>query len=234
MQKPVIGITCGDLNGIGTELIVKTFSDHRLLEHFTPVIFGSNKLVNFYKKTVPDANISYQSLKDLSKVNHKQVNIYNCWEEDVAINPGELSEAGGAYAVKALEAATQALLEGHIHGIVTAPIHKKNVQSDTFKYTGHTPYFRDAAKARDVLMLLYADNIRVALVTEHVPVAEVGKHITKGAILSKLQLLQQSLRRDFGIDKPRIAVLGLNPHAGDEGLIGSEEETIIRPAIKDA
>src|SRR6476620_6534843 len=104
MQKPVIGITCGDLNGIGTELIVKTFSDHRLLEHFTPVIFGSNKLVNFYKKTVPDANISYQSLKDLSKVNHKQVNIYNCWEEDVAINPGELSEAGGAYAVKALEA----------------------------------------------------------------------------------------------------------------------------------
>jgi 4-hydroxythreonine-4-phosphate dehydrogenase len=234
MQKPVIGITCGDLNGIGTELIIKTFSDHRLLEHCTPVIFGSNKLVNFYKKTLPDVNIAYQSLKDLSKVNHKQVNIVNCWEEDVAITPGQLNETGGAYAVKSLEAATAALLEGHINGIVTAPIHKKNVQSESFNYTGHTPYFRDAAKARDVLMLLYADNIRVALVTEHVPVAEVGKHITKGAILSKLQLLQQSLRRDFGIDKPKIAVLGLNPHAGDEGLIGSEEETIIRPAIKDA
>ncbi|TCJ18822.1 4-hydroxythreonine-4-phosphate dehydrogenase PdxA [Flaviaesturariibacter flavus] len=234
MQKPVIGITCGDLNGIGTELIIKTFSDHRLLEHCTPVIFGSNKLVNFYKKTLPEANLNYQSLKDLTKVNHKQVNIFNCWEEDVAITPGELNETGGIYAVKALQAATQALLEGHIHGLVTAPIHKKNVQSENFKYTGHTPFFKDAAKARDVLMLLYADNIRVALVTEHVPVAEVGKQITKGAILSKLQLLQQSLRRDFGIDKPRIAVLGLNPHAGDEGLIGSEEETIIRPAIKDA
>jgi 4-hydroxythreonine-4-phosphate dehydrogenase len=234
MQKPVIGITCGDLNGIGTELIVKTFSDHRLLEHCTPVIFGSNKLVNFYKKTLPDFNLTYQSLKDLTKVNHKQVNIVNCWEEDVAITPGQLNETGGLYAVKSLQAATQALLEGHIHGIVTAPIHKKNVQSEDFNYTGHTPFFKDAAKARDVLMLLYADNIRVALVTEHVPVAEVGKYITKGAILSKLQLLQQSLRRDFGIDKPKIAVLGLNPHAGDEGLIGGEEESIIRPAIRDA
>lgn len=234
MQKPVIGITCGDLNGIGTELIIKTFSDNRLLEHCTPVIFGSNKLINFYKKTIPDANINYQSLKELNKVNHKQVNVVNCWEDDVAITPGQLNETGGAYAVKSLQAATQALLEGHIHGIVTAPIHKKNVQSDEFRHTGHTPYFKEAARARDVLMLLYSDNIRVALVTEHLAVKDVAAQITKGAILSKLQLLQQSLRRDFGIDKPKIAVLGLNPHAGDEGLIGNEEESIIRPAVKEA
>jgi 4-hydroxythreonine-4-phosphate dehydrogenase len=234
MQKPVIGITCGDLNGIGTELIIKTLSDNRLLDHCTPVLFGSNKLVNFYKKTIPDANLNFTVMKDLSKVNHKQLNIVNCWEEDVAITPGQLTNEGGSYAVKSLMAATEALIEGHIHGIVTAPIHKKNVQSEEFKYTGHTPFFKDAAKARDVLMLLYAENIRVALVTEHVPVSDVAGMITKAMIASKLQLLQQSLRRDFGIDKPKIAVLGLNPHAGDEGLIGQEEDTVIKPAIKDA
>ncbi|GAA4317944.1 4-hydroxythreonine-4-phosphate dehydrogenase PdxA [Flaviaesturariibacter amylovorans] len=234
MQKPVIGITCGDINGIGPELIVKTFSDHRLLEHCTPVIFANNKLINFYKKSLPEAQLNYQSLKEFSKVNHKQINIFNVWEDDVAITPGQLNDTGGQYAVRSLEAATQAVLEGHLQGIVTAPIHKKNVQSDTFRHSGHTPYFKEAAKVNDVLMLLYSEHLRVALVTEHVPVKDVASHLTKGRILSKLQLLQQSLRRDFGIDRPRIAVLGLNPHAGDEGLIGSEEESIIRPAIKEA
>jgi 4-hydroxythreonine-4-phosphate dehydrogenase len=234
MLKPVIGITCGDLNGIGTELMIKTFSDHRLLEHCTPVIFGSNKLINFYKKSVPEIHFNYASLKDLSKVNHKQINVYNCWEEEVAINPGQLTEAGGQYAVRSLIAAMHAIKDGHIHGIVTAPIHKKNVQSSSFNYTGHTPYFKDAAGAKDVLMLLYAENLRVALVTEHLAVKDIAANITTAAIISKLQLLNQSLRKDFGIDKPKIAVLGLNPHAGDEGLIGNEEEAVIKPAIKDA
>lgn len=234
MHKPVIGITCGDLNGIGTELIIKTFSDHRLLEHCTPVIFASNKLVNFYRKSVPDAHFNYQSIKDFSKINHKQINIFNCWEDEVTINPGQLSDVGGRYAVISLQAAMQALKEGHIQGVVTAPIHKKNVQSADFNYTGHTPFFKDAAGVSDVLMLLYADNLRVALVTEHLPIKEVAASITRGAILSKLQLLHQTLRRDFGIDKPKIAVLGLNPHAGDEGLIGNEEDQIIKPAIKEA
>lgn len=234
MQKPVIGITCGDLNGIGTELIIKTFSDHRLLEHCTPVIFASNKLINFYRKSVPDAHFNYQSIKDFSKLNHKQINIFNCWEDEVTINPGQLSDIGGRYAVISLQAAMQALKEQHIQGVVTAPIHKKNVQSADFNYTGHTPFFKDAAGVSDVLMLLYADNLRVALVTEHLPIKEVAPGITRGAILSKLSLLHQTLRRDFGIDKPKIAVLGLNPHAGDEGLIGNEEEQIIKPAIKEA
>lgn len=233
-NKPIIGISCGDINGIGTELIIKTFADHRILDLCTPVIFGSNKLINFYRKAVPDAHFNYQNIKDFTRVNHKQINIFNCWEEDVIINPGQLNDIGGRYAVKSLIAAAQAVKEGHIQGIVTAPIHKKNVQSPEFNYTGHTPFLKDIAKASDVLMLLYSEELRVALVTEHVPVKSVAQNISKEIILSKLTLLNQSLRRDFGIDKPKIAVLGLNPHAGDEGLIGSEEEQIIKPAIKEA
>lgn len=233
-HKPVIGITCGDLNGIGTELIIKTFSDHRILDQCTPVIFASNKLINFYKKAFPDTHFAYQSLKDFSKVNHKQINIFQCWEEEVAVNPGQLNQTGGHYAVVSLQAAMQALKEGHLQGVVTAPIHKKNVQAEGFPYTGHTPFFKEATGAKDVLMLLYAMNIRVGLVTEHLPVKEVAQNITRQAVLSKIHLLHQSLKKDFGIDKPKIAVLGLNPHAGDEGLIGAEEETIIAPAIKEA
>src|SRR5690349_3284985 len=154
MNKPVIGITCGDLNGIGTELIIKTFADHRILEHCTPVIFSSNKLINFYKKTVPEAHFNYQSVKDLSRINHKQINVYNCWEEDVAINPGQLSDVGGRYAVMSLMQAAEALKQGHIHGLVTAPIHKKNVQSPEFSYTGHTPFLKATTRSNDVLMLL--------------------------------------------------------------------------------
>jgi 4-hydroxythreonine-4-phosphate dehydrogenase len=145
-----------------------------------------------------------------------------------------VNEQGGKYAVLSLMAAAEALKEGHIQGVVTAPIHKKNVQSPEFNFTGHTPFFKHIANAKDVLMLLYSPELRVALVTEHLPVSEVAQQITKEIILSKINLLHHSLRRDFGIDKPKIAVLGLNPHAGDEGLIGNEEERIIRPAIKDA
>lgn len=232
--KPVIGISCGDLNGIGLELIIKVFSDTRVLEQCTPVIFASNKAINFYRKAIPEVNFNYQSTKELNRLNAKQVNVCNCWEEEVTISPGQLNETGGKYAVKSLEAAVQALKQKQVDGIVTAPIHKKNIQSDSFHFTGHTPYLKSAFGANDVLMLLYANNFRVGLVTEHVPVAEISKHITREVIVSKLILLQQSLQKDFGIDKPRIAVLGLNPHAGDEGLIGNEEETIIKPAIKDA
>jgi 4-hydroxythreonine-4-phosphate dehydrogenase len=233
VSKPVIGISCGDINGIGPEVIIKTFTDHRLLDHCTPVIFASNKLINFYRKAVGDAHFNYQSVKDFTKVSPKQINLIHCWEEEVVINPGQLTDVGGRYAVKSLLAAADALKAGHIQGLVTAPIHKKNVQGDDFSYTGHTPFLRDVDGAKDVLMLLYDQNLRVALVTEHLPVKEVTQHITKELIVSKLHLLNQSLRRDFGIDKPKIAVLGLNPHAGDEGLIGDEEEKIIMPSIKE-
>jgi 4-hydroxythreonine-4-phosphate dehydrogenase len=232
--KPVIGISCGDINGIGPEVIIKTFADNRILDYCTPVIFASGKLINFYRKAVPEIHFNYQVIKDFSRVHHKQINLYSCWEEEISINPGEMNNIGGKYAVLSLKAATNALKEGHIQGLITAPIHKKNVQAEDFNYTGHTPFLRDVAGVKDVLMILYTQQLKVALVTEHIPLKEVTRYITRENLLSKLNLLHQSLRKDFGIDKPKIAVLGLNPHAGDDGLIGTEEEEIIKPAIKEA
>lgn len=233
-QKPVIGFTSGDLNGIGLELIIKTLSDNRLLDICTPVVFASSKSINFYKKGLPEYNLNYSNTKELNRLNPKQVNVVNCWEEEVNITPGQLTETGGKYALISLQQATQALKDGHIQGLVTAPIHKKNIQSAEFNYSGHTPYFKAFFNVPDVVMFMVAENMRVGLVTEHVPVTDVSKHITKEAILTKLRIMFSSLQKDFGIDKPRIAVLGLNPHAGDEGLVGQEEDTIIKPAIKDA
>ncbi len=233
LQKPVIGFSCGDLNGIGIELIIKTLADNRILDICTPVVFASNKSINFYRKSLADINLNYASSKDASRINPKQINIVNCWEEEVAITPGELNEIGGKYAIISLRAAAQALKDGQIQGLVTAPIHKKNVQSDDFRYSGHTPFLRDFFGVNDVAMLMTAPNMRVGLVTEHVPVAELGKHITKEAIISKLKIIHNSLQKDFGIDKPKIAVLGMNPHSGDEGLIGNEEESVIKPVIKE-
>ncbi len=233
-NKPVIGITVGDINSIGTELVIKTFTDNRMLEFCTPVIFASNKTINFYRKLMNESTFNYQSLKELTRLNHKQVNVYNCWEEEVQITPGVLNEVGGRYAARSLAVAIQCLKDGIIQGLVTAPIHKKNIQSESFDYTGHTPYLRDAFSAKDVLMFMTADNMRIGLLTEHVPVAEVAQYVTKANILGKLQLMTDSLIKDFGIDSPRIAVLGLNPHAGDDGLIGQEEIKEIIPAINQA
>lgn len=234
INKPIIGFTCGDVNGIGIELIIKTLEDNRLLEICTPVIFASNKVINFYRKTLPESNFNFSNIKDSSKINHKQVNIYNCWDEEVNITPGQLTETGGRYAVKSLITGTLALKERKIDGLVTAPIHKKNTHSAEFNFTGHTPYLKHIFGVMDVAMLMIAENIRVTLLTEHVPVKDIIQHITKENILQKLAILDESLKRDFGITKPKIAVLGLNPHAGDEGLIGKEEEEIIKPAIKEA
>jgi 4-hydroxythreonine-4-phosphate dehydrogenase len=232
--KPVIGISCGDLNGIGIELIIKTFSDIRILEQCTPVVFASGKAINFYRKSVPEINFNYQNIKDFNRLNTRQVNLFNCWEEEVMINPGQLTATGGKYAVLSLQTAAAALKQKQIDGLVTAPVHKKNIQSAEFNFTGHTPYLKNIFEVNDVVMMLYAGNFRVALVTEHIPVSDIAKNITKETIVSKLTIIHKSLQKDFGIDKPRIAVLGLNPHAGDEGLVGNEEETIIKPAIREA
>lgn len=232
-NKPIIGISCGDINGIGIELIIKSLSDPRMLDFCTPVIFASNKVINFYRKSIPDLNFNFTSLKDLDKINFKQTNIFNCWEEEITITPGELNDTGGSYAIKSLLTATQALKSKKIDALVTAPIHKKNVHSDRFPYTGHTPFFKAFFEQKDVLMLLAAGNFRVGLVTEHLPIKEVANQITKENILSKINILNSSLKRDFNIDKPKIGVLALNPHAGDQGLIGSEEEEIIKPVVKE-
>ena len=233
LPKPIIGMSCGDINGIGIELIIKTIADNRLLDICTPVVFASNKAINFYRKTIPDANFSYQINKDLNRISPRQVNIYNCWEEEIAIVPGQLTSVAGNYAVKSLASAVAALKEKKIHGLVTAPIHKKNIQSESFSYSGHTPFLKEYFQMKDVLMLMVADNMRVGVLSEHIPVQDIAKYVTREILLSKLAILKDSLIKDFGIEKPKIAVLGLNPHAGDEGLIGSEEEQIIKPAIKE-
>ncbi len=231
-EKPVIGITTGDLNGIGTEVIIKTFSDNRILELCTPVIFSSNKVINFYRKLSPEVTINFNSTKDLTKLNAKQVNVFNCWEDEVPLQPGVLTDAGGKYAIRSLMVATQCLKDGQLDAIVTAPIHKSNTNLPDFPYTGHTPFFKDKFGAKDALMILYSNSLRVALATEHIPVSKIASSITKELLLGKISILRESLIKDFGIDKPRIAILGLNPHAGDEGQIGSEEQTIIRPLIE--
>ncbi len=232
-DKPIIGFTCGDLNGIGIELIIKTLSDKRIIDMCVPVIFASNKCVNFYRKSLPDINFAYQAIKDFKRLNPRDINIFNCWEEEVQITPGTLNATGGKYAYLSLMQAVTSLQAGDFDGLVTAPIHKKNIQSAAFNYSGHTPYLKDAFNVPDVVMLMTSENLRVALVTEHVPVKEIAENISKQKIISKLKILHESLQRDFGRDKPKIAVLGLNPHAGDEGLIGTEEETIIKPAIQE-
>lgn len=234
LKKPVIGFTCGDINGIGLELIIKSLSDTRINELCTPVVFANSKCINFYKKTIGEINFAYSPVKDKTRLNQKQINLFSSWDEEVNINPGQLDEQNGKYAFLSLQNAVDALKEAWIDGIVTLPIHKKTIQSEQFQYSGHTPYLRDAFGRKDVLMLLVADNMRVAVVTEHVPVKEIANHISTEIIMGKLQLLNESLKKDFGIDKPKIAVLGLNPHAGDEGLIGDEEEKIIKPAIRQA
>jgi 4-hydroxythreonine-4-phosphate dehydrogenase len=233
-EKPVIGITTGDLNGIGPAVIIKTFSDNRMLEICTPVIFASNKVINYYRKLITEYPFAFTSTKDMANLNPKTVNIFNCWEEEVPVQPGLFSEAAGKYAVRSLMVATQCLKDKELDAMVTAPIHKNNTNLPDFPYTGHTPFLKDKFGAKDVLMLLFSEGLRVALVTEHVPIAKVAELITKEAIQSKLTLLRETLIKDFGIDKPRIAVLGLNPHAGDDGQIGNEEKTIIKPAIDQA
>jgi 4-hydroxythreonine-4-phosphate dehydrogenase len=231
-HRPTLGITTGDLNGIGLEVIIKTFSDPRMLEFCTPVIFASNKVVNYYRKLSSEYTFNFTSTKEMSKLNPKQINIFNCWEEDVPLQPGVLTEAGGKYALRSLMVATQCLKDGELQGLVTAPIHKANTNVPDFPFTGHTPYLKDKFGAKDVLMMLFKDDLRIALATEHMPLSKVATSITKDLLNTKLSLLKESLIKDFGIDKPKIAILGLNPHAGDDGAIGNEEQTIIKPLIE--
>lgn len=233
-KKPVIGFSSGDVNGIGIEIIIKTLGDNRILDICTPVVFSNNKLINFYRKSLPDINLNSAIVKDSTKINPKQVNVYNCWEEDIAVTPGVQNELGGKYAIMSLTMAAEALKSGKIDGLVTAPIHKKNIQSANFNFTGHTPYFKSLFGVQDVAMFMIAENMKVGLLTEHVAVKDIAQFITREAILSKLHIINNSLKKDFLVPKPKIAVLALNPHGGDDGLIGKEDQEIIKPAVKEA
>jgi len=228
-----IGISIGDLNGIGPEVILKTFADPRVAELCTPVIFAGSKTWAALRKTIKtETPAQFTETRDLQDLQPGKAYVFSCWEEEVGIQPGVLNEVGGKYAVRSLQVAAQCLKEGSLDGLVTAPIHKSNTYSENFPYTGHTPFLKAAFGAKDVLMLLYTDALRVGLVTEHLSLSAAAAAVTKEALLSKIGLLRESLVRDFGIEKPRIAVLGLNPHAGDEGRIGREEEDVLKPVLE--
>lgn len=230
-EKIIVGISQGDINGIGLEVIIKTFLDPQMLEVCTPVIFGSNKTASFHRKALNIEDFSFNLIRDISEINHKRANIINVYEDDVIIELGAQTEAGGKYALKSLEAAAYALSQNQIDVLVTAPINKENIQSPDFKFPGHTEYLDEKFGTGDSLMFLVSDNLRVAVVTGHIPVTRVAQELTTEKIIKKIQVLNNSLIQDFSIRKPKIAVLGLNPHAGDNGVIGNEEQQIIIPAI---
>ena len=233
-EKIIVGISQGDINGIGLEVIIKTFLDPQMLEICTPVIFGSNKTAAFHRKTLHIEDFSFNVIKDLSEINHKRANIINVYEEEANIDIGKQTESGGKYALKSLEAAAYALAQKKVDVLVTAPINKENIQSPDFQFPGHTEYLENRFGNGKSLMFLVSDKLRVAVVTGHIPVSKVAEQLSTEKILEKIRILNKSLIEDFGIRKPRIAVLGLNPHAGDNGVIGNEEQTIIKPAIEKA
>lgn len=230
-NKPIIGISIGDLNGIGPEVIIKTFSDQRMLNLCTPVVFASDKTMNYYRKEMGQGNFHFENIKDFKNVKSGKVNVFNCWEEEVVINPGMNTELGGKYAVRSLKVATQCLKDEEVQGLVTAPIHKNNIQQSGFHYTGHTPFLKDFFQVEEVAMLMVSEKLRVAILSEHIPISEVASFVTAENLTKKVKVLNDSLIQDFGIEKPKIALLGLNPHSGDGGLIGTEEQTVIIPTI---
>ncbi len=233
-DKRKVGITLGDVAGIGPEIIMKTFMDDQIFKHFTPILFGNPRVLSFYKKIFSYDKFQYSSIKGYNNLSHNSLNIIPVWEEEFQITPGTPTELTGSYALKSLEAACDALKSKHIDVLVTSPINKKVMYSEKFPYAGHTEYLMNYFNAKDDLMFMISENVRVGLVTNHSAIKDVASKISTEKILRKLQLMNTSLKEDFGIDKPRIAVLGLNPHAGDGGAIGNEEVNIILPAIKEA
>lgn len=232
-SKPIIGITIGDINGIGPEVIIKSLEDNRILKQFTPVIYGSGKVISYYRKNLNKESFSYQQISHIDKVVHNKVNVFNVWDDAVEINPGQANESGGKYAVLSLQKAVEDLKDGKIDALTTAPLSKELVQSDDFKFPGHTEYLTQEAGEKESLMFLVHEGLRVGVVTGHVPLKDVSSNITKEKIVIKLQKMFKSLQKDFGIKKPRVAVLGMNPHAGENGLLGDEEEKVILPAINE-
>lgn len=232
-EKPRIGITIGDLNGVGPEVVLKALDDSRILALVTPVIYGSSRAVTYFKKSMNMEEFNFLQVKSKGQFAARHINVVNCWEETVEINPGKPSAETGKAAFKAIELASNELKEGLIDALVTAPIDKNTIHSESFPFKGHTEYLTDFFGAQDSLMLMCSETMKVGLVTEHIAVRDIPAFITKERIQSKILLLEQSLQKDFGIAKPKIAVLGLNPHAGDGGLLGKEEEEIIRPLINE-
>ncbi|HPR60848.1 MAG TPA: 4-hydroxythreonine-4-phosphate dehydrogenase PdxA [Prolixibacteraceae bacterium] len=233
-NKIKIGITQGDINGIGYEVIIKALSDSRMTELFTPVIYGSPKVAAYHKKVLNFETFHFNQVRSASEADHYKVNIVNCCDDNVRVELGKSSSHAGEAAYLALEQAINDLKNGEIDALVTAPVNKENIQSEAFNFPGHTEYLAQLFDTKNPLMLLISDNLRVGVATGHLPLKDVPAAITKELILSKLKTLHYSLVSDFACTNPRIAVLGLNPHAGDNGVIGNEENEVIIPAIQSA
>ena len=230
LENIIVGISIGDLNGIGSEVILKSFEDPRMLEICTPVIFANVKILSFLKKSL-NLQAQLHGIDKLEQMVIGKINVLNVWRESVNIEYGKQDDSIGNYAIKSFIAATKALKENNIDVLVTAPISKSNIQSEDFKFPGHTNYL-DQELEGNALMFMVQDNLRVGLLTDHVPLNEVSKHLTEVLIRQKIKTINQSLIQDFGIRKPKIAVLGLNPHSGDNGVIGDEEDKIMKPTLK--
>jgi len=229
-ENIIVGISIGDLNGIGSEVVLKTFEDSRMLEFCTPIIFANVKIISAIKKTF-ESSVPIHGIDTLEQIVIGKINVLNVWREHLELNYGTTDDTLGKYAIKSFVTATKALKEGKIDVLVTAPINKYNIQSDEFKFPGHTDYLNQELDG-DALMFMVQDNLRVGLLTDHIPVNDVASQLTEQLIIQKIVTINQSLTQDFSINKPKIAVLGLNPHAGDGGVIGKEDDTLLKPVIK--
>jgi len=230
-DKIVVGISIGDLNGIGIEVILKAFQDKRMLEFCTPVLFGATKVVSYHKKAL-NLEVPVHGITNIDQINPNKINVLNIWKEEVKIDLGKATKESGTYAAKSLEAATNHLKENKVDVLITAPINKENIQSDSFNYPGHTEYLEANLEGKS-LMILLTDELRIGLITGHIPLAKVTETITPELIKEKVDTMHESLKRDFGIVKPKIAVLSLNPHCGDNGVIGKEDDEIIKPTVQE-
>lgn len=230
-QKIKVGISIGDLNGIGGEITLKVLADKRILDFCTPVIYASTKTISFLANHFK-IKLDFKGVKNHEQVVDGKINVYNVWQNPVRIEFGQESKEIGALAVQSLEAATMALKNQDIDVLLTAPINKANIQSESFKFPGHTDYLAQTLEGES-LMFMITDTLRVGLITDHVPVKDVASHITRELIMTKVNAMHKSLIQDFGIRKPKIAILGINPHTGDNGVIGEEDDTILRPTISE-
>ncbi|MBI2969076.1 MAG: 4-hydroxythreonine-4-phosphate dehydrogenase PdxA [Bacteroidetes bacterium] len=226
------GITIGDINGIGIEVILKTFSDRRIFDFCTPVVYGSSKVISYHRKALKLNEFNFNTIRDINGASAQKFNVINCWQEDVIIDLGKATETSGLYSLKSIDAALVDLKAGKIDYLVTAPVNKHKVPVENFR--GHTEYLATAFGTDSWLMMMTSENLRIGLVTEHVPLSQVPATLTVELIVKKIKVFNNSLVKDFGIRKPKIAVLGLNPHAGENGTIGTEESEKIIPAINRA
>lgn len=229
-----IGISIGDFNGIGLEVVLKALSHPMILDMCTPVIYGSSKVVSYHKNIVGREDLSFTGIRSADQIELGRINVVNCWQESVNITLGKMTNTSGKYAALSLDAAAHDLKSGLIDGLVTAPINKQAMALSGFEFAGHTEFVTEVAEVETSLMLLVHDVLKVGLVTNHLPLRDVSDTISKEVVLEKIKVLHETLKVDFGIEKPTVAVLGLNPHAGDGGSIGAEDDEFIRPAVVEA